>query len=165
MLGHDEADLELDDYLQLRGSVYHQHQGNDEFNYERVTIQKSYPPTQAQLKTLFSQKDPQLYFHKSPATNKILPNLNRDHQRDMSPTTTAHGASTNGLGPQQKAQEHVKHKLYVQPLMKFFHDCIDFERTIEISKQELVMKEDYSIYNVFKALAGPGKKYLFLRDL
>ena len=49
--------------------------------------------------------------------------------------------------------------------MKFFHDCIDLERSIEIKKQELVLKEDYSIYNVFKALAGPGKKYLFLRDL
>lgn len=49
--------------------------------------------------------------------------------------------------------------------MKFFHDCIDFERTIEINKQELVMKEDYSIYNVYKALAGPGKRFLLLRDL
>ena len=49
--------------------------------------------------------------------------------------------------------------------MKFFHDCIDFERSIEISKQELVMKEDYSIYNLYKAIAGPGKKFLLLRDL
>ena len=49
--------------------------------------------------------------------------------------------------------------------MKFFHDCIDFERAIEINKQELVLKEDYSIYNVYKALAGPDKKFLFLRDL
>ena len=61
--------------------------------------------------------------------------------------------------------EQVKHKLYVQPLMRFFHDCIDFERTLEINKQELVLCEDYSIYNVFKALAGPGKKYLPLCDL
>ena len=49
--------------------------------------------------------------------------------------------------------------------MKFFHDCIDFERTIEIDKQELVLQEDYSIYNVFKALIGPGKKFLLLLDL
>jgi len=49
--------------------------------------------------------------------------------------------------------------------MKFFHDCIDFERTIEIDKQELVLQEDYSIYNVFKALIGPGKKFLLLCDL
>ena len=55
--------------------------------------------------------------------------------------------------------------MYVQPLMRFFHDCIDFERTLEINKQELVLCEDYSIYNVFKALAGPGKKYLPLCDL
>ena len=59
----------------------------------------------------------------------------------------------------------MKHKLYVQPLMKFFHDCIDFERTIEIDKQELVLQEDYSIYNVFKSLVGPGKKFLLLCDL
>jgi hypothetical protein len=49
--------------------------------------------------------------------------------------------------------------------MKFFHDCIDFERTIEINKQELVLQEDFSIYSVFKALAGPGKKFLLLCDL
>ena len=49
--------------------------------------------------------------------------------------------------------------------MKFFHDCIDFERTIEIDKQELVLQDDYSIYNVFKALVGPGKKFLLLCDL
>lgn len=49
--------------------------------------------------------------------------------------------------------------------MKFFHDCIDFERTIEIDKQELVLQEDYSIYNVFKSLVGPGKKFLLLCDM
>ena len=49
--------------------------------------------------------------------------------------------------------------------MRFFHDCIDFERTMEINKQEIVLQEDYSIYNVFKALAGPGKKFLPLIDL
>lgn len=59
----------------------------------------------------------------------------------------------------------MKHKLYVQPLMKFFNECIDFERTMEIDKQELVLQEDYSIYNVFKALTGPGKKFLTIEDL
>lgn len=49
--------------------------------------------------------------------------------------------------------------------MRFFHDSIDFERTMEINKQEVVLQEDYSIYNVFKALAGPGKKFLPLPDL
>ena len=66
---------------------------------------------------------------------------------------------------QIKNSEQIKHRLYIQPLMKFFHDCIDFERTIEINKQELVLKDDYSIYNVYKALAGSGKRYLLLRDL
>jgi hypothetical protein len=61
--------------------------------------------------------------------------------------------------------DEMKHKLYVQPLMRFFHDSIDFERTMEINKQELVLCEDYSIYNVFKALAGPGKKFLALPDM
>ena len=49
--------------------------------------------------------------------------------------------------------------------MRFFHDSIDFERTMEINKQEMVLCEDYSIYNVFKALAGPGKKFLSLPDM
>lgn len=49
--------------------------------------------------------------------------------------------------------------------MRFFHDSIDFERTMEINKQELVLQEDYSIYNVFKAIAGPGKQFLPLPDL
>lgn len=61
--------------------------------------------------------------------------------------------------------DEMKHKLYVQPLMRFFHDCIDFERTMEINKQEIVLQEDYTIYNVYKALAGPGKKFLPLPDL
>lgn len=63
------------------------------------------------------------------------------------------------------SNDEMKHKLYVQPLMRFFHDCIDFERTMEINKQDIVLQEDYSIYNVFKALAGPGKKFLPLADL
>ena len=66
---------------------------------------------------------------------------------------------------QNMTSEQMKHKLYVQPLMKFFNECIDFERTMEINKQELVLQEDYSIYNVFKSLAGPGKKFLPLCDL
>lgn len=54
---------------------------------------------------------------------------------------------------------------YAKPLMQFFHACIDFERRLEINKQELVLAEDFSIYNVFKALAGPGRKFLALCDL
>ena len=42
--------------------------------------------SQSQLKTLFSQNDPQLYFHKSPGLNKKLPNLNKDNQATASPT-------------------------------------------------------------------------------
>jgi hypothetical protein len=49
--------------------------------------------------------------------------------------------------------------------MNFFQTCIDFERKNEINKQELVLCEDFSIYNVFKALAGPGRKFLALCDL
>ena len=48
--------------------------------------------------------------------------------------------------------------------MQFFKDCIDFERTVEINKQELVLCADFSIYNIFKALAGPGRKFLALCD-
>lgn len=48
--------------------------------------------------------------------------------------------------------------------MNFFQTCIDFERKNEINKQELVLCEDFSIYNVFKVLAGPGRKFLALCD-
>ena len=42
--------------------------------------------------------------------------------------------SESGKGISGMTAEQAKHKLYVQPLMKFFHDCIDFERTVEIDK-------------------------------
>jgi hypothetical protein len=34
----------------------------------------------------------------------------------------------------------------MEPLMKFFHDSIDFERVMEINKQELILQDDYSVY-------------------
>ena len=46
---------------------------------------------------------------------------------------------------------------YVEPLMKFFHDCIDFERTMEIDRQELILADDFSIYNLYAMLADNGK--------
>ena len=106
--------------------------------------------------------------------NKKLPNLNKDCPATATPpnefnesqfTSANQVSEQRRQGIQSLTSEQVKHKLYVQPLMKFFHDCIDFERTIEIDKQELVLQEDYSIYNVFKALIGPGKKFLLLCDL
>lgn len=86
--------------------------------------------------------------------NKKLPNLNKDHQVESnSPYSPEKCATSNQAeggntqqpksagqvgrhkqGIQSLTSEQVKHKLYVQPLMKFFHDCIDFERTIEIDK-------------------------------
>ena len=125
---------------------------------------------------LFSQENPNLYFHKSPAKGKQMPDLSGKHVL----LDTAYSRQPNPLSPDSReadefvknkrnvhnlTSEQMKHKLYVQPLMKFFHECIDFERTMEINKQELVLQEDYSIYNVFKSLAGPGKKFLPLCDL
>ena len=46
----------------------------------------------------------------------------------------------------------VSHASYVEPLMKFFHDSIDFERVMEINKQDLVLADDYSVYHVFSCL-------------
>ena len=66
---------------------------------------------------------------------------------------------------QEKGSEQKKINQYNKPLMLFLHNCIDFERRNEINKQELVLQEDFSIYNVFKALAGPGRKFLALCDL
>lgn len=47
-------------------------------NKHAVEESKGRSNSHNQLKTLFSQSDPQLYFHKSPAVNKKLPNLNKD---------------------------------------------------------------------------------------
>lgn len=50
------------------------------------------------------------------------------------------------------------HVPYIEPLMKFFHDSIDFERVMEINKQELILQDDYSIFQVFNMLTGSDKK-------
>jgi hypothetical protein len=108
-----------------------------------------------------------LYFHKSPAKGKDLPNLSFNREPKNGRGSSALSAA-DCLSPETQlvmTSDEMKHKLYVQPLMRFFHDCIDFERTMEINKQEIVLQEDYTIYNVFKALAGPGKKFLPLPDL
>ena len=36
--------------------------------------------------------------------------------------------------------------------MKFFHDSIDFERVMEINKQDLILSDDYSVFHVFNVL-------------
>ena len=46
--------------------------------------------------------------------------------------------------------------------MKFFHDSIDFERVMEINKQELILQDDYSIYHIFNMLAGKEQAALNL---
>jgi hypothetical protein len=88
---------------------------------------------------LFSQNNPKLYYHKSPGKLQTLPNLSNrpigsqvqkseempSEQTEMTPESKASRALTS---------DEMKHKLYVQPLMRFFHDCIDFERTMEINK-------------------------------
>ena len=67
--------------------------------------------------------------------------------------------------PANKDLETLRTNVYCKPLMQFFHTCIEYERRNEINKQELVLAEDFSIYNAFKALAGPGRKFLALCDL
>jgi hypothetical protein len=50
----------------------------------------------------------------------------------------------------------------MEPLMKFFHDSIDFERVMEINKQELILQDDYSIYAIFNMLSGKEQAALNL---
>ena len=38
------------------------------------------------------------------------------------------------------------HVPYMEPLIKFFHDSIDFERVLEINRQELVLQDDFSVF-------------------
>jgi hypothetical protein len=76
-----------------------------------------------------------LYFHKSPAKGKELPNLSFSREVKNGRRDSALSGTEN-LSPDMKGMtsDEMKHKLYVQPLMRFFHDCIDFERTMEINK-------------------------------
>ena len=54
------------------------------------------------------------------------------------------------------------HVPYIEPLMKFFHDSIDFERVMEINKQELILQDDYSIYQIFNIMSGKEQASLNL---
>ena len=63
----------------------------------------------AQLKTLFSQNDPQLYFHKSPGLKKKkLPNLNRDHEvsRPLAVTDTCFSAVKEEVNDEKGDRRH-----------------------------------------------------------
>lgn len=84
----------------------------------------------AAAKRLFSQHQPELMFYKSPGLSK-----------------------TKGL-IRKKDQLQPSHATYIEPLMKFFHDSIDFERVMEINKQELVLQDDFSVYAIFNILKG-----------
>lgn len=85
----------------------------------------------ASKKKLFSQGQPELHFYRSPALSANKGFIRRQ---------------TAGLQP--------SHAAYIEPLMKFFHDSIDFERVMEINKQELILKDDFSVYHIFNMLAG-----------
>jgi hypothetical protein len=87
-------------------------------------------------KNLFSQHKPELHFYRPPALTK--------------------GVIRKNLGLQRA------HVPYMEPLMKFFHDSIDFERVMEINKQELILQDDYSIYQIFKMLAGKEESCLIM---
>ena len=71
---------------------------------------------------LFSQAQPELMFYRKPALSatKGFIRKNMDLQRPHVP--------------------------YIEPLMNFFHDSIDFERAMEINKQDLILQDDYSIF-------------------
>ena len=85
---------------------------------------------QQKPKYLFHQDQPELHFYRSPALSNNK------------------GIIRKNIGLQRS------HVPYVEPLMKFFHDSIDFERVMEINKQELILQDDYSIYQIFNIMSG-----------
>lgn len=108
-------------------------EGEDGQNSEMVSVISKEPSRKSSKpisKKLFSQHQPELMFYRKPAlsSTKGLIRKNPDLQRPHVP--------------------------YIEPLMKFFHDSIDFERRMETNKQELILQDDYSIYQVFNALTG-----------
>jgi len=52
----------------------------------------------------------------------------------------------------------------LQQFMNFFQDCIDFERMVEIDKQELVLQPDYNVYTIFHDFSG-GARHLSMTGL
>jgi hypothetical protein len=89
-------------------------------------------------KKLFHQDQPELHFYRSPALSNTK------------------GFIRKNMGLQRP------HVPYIEPLMKFFHDSIDFERVMEINKQELILQDDYSIYQIFNIMSGKEQASLNL---
>ena len=89
-------------------------------------------------KKFFSQHQPELHFYRSPALS-----------------------NTKGFIRKNQGLQR-PHVPYIEPLIKFFHDSIDFERVMEINKQELILQDDYSIYQIFNILAGKQQAALNL---
>jgi hypothetical protein len=49
--------------------------------------------------------------------------------------------------------------------MKLFHDSVDYDRIIEIDKQELVLQADYNPYLLYRLFTGTTSNYLTFESL
>jgi hypothetical protein len=49
--------------------------------------------------------------------------------------------------------------------MKLFHDSVDYDRIIEIDKQELVLQPDYNPYLLYRLFTGTTSNYLTFESL
>ena len=83
---------------------------------------------------LFSQKQPELLFYRRAALSTKKGFIRK---------------RTEGL-----QRPHVP---YIEPLMKFFHDSIDCERVLEIDRQELILQDDFSIFQLYGIVCDDGK--------
>ncbi len=45
-------------------------------------------------------------------------------------------------------------------LMKLFHDSVDYDRILEIDKQELVLQPDYNPFLLYRLFTGADSQYL-----
>ena len=45
-------------------------------------------------------------------------------------------------------------------LMKLFHDSVDYDRILEIDKQELALQADYNPYLLYRLFTGTDSQYL-----
>ena len=123
---YDYTEKDPQGFVCIRNRSPRQNQFGDSPGKENRNMQTQ----QQKPKYLFHQDQPELHFYRSPALSNNK------------------GIIRKNIGLQRA------HVPYVEPLMKFFHDSIDFERVMEINKQELILQDDYSIYQIFNIMSG-----------
>ena len=96
--------------------------------------------TNSARQQLFSEERPELYFHKAPGVGKTLPDLSGFNHEEMVQMQYSPIVQTKKGAKHITASDAKRNELYIAPLMTFFQESIDLERTLEIDRQECVLQ-------------------------